>query len=107
MRYLREFIPLRSDSLLFRALRDLWNDDDSGQSLLACLCALARDPVFRASAAAIFESDPGAEVMSSDFANAVEKVFSDSYNDDTLAKIGRIPLRPGSRRVTSRQSPER
>ena len=45
LRYLRELYLLRPDSLLFRALRDLWTDDPAGQPLLAGLCALARDPV--------------------------------------------------------------
>jgi hypothetical protein len=89
LRYLRELYLLRPDSILFRGLRDLWDDDPAGQPLLACLCALARDPVFRASAAAIFDSAPGDEVVSADLASAVEKVFPDAYGDDTLAKIGR------------------
>ena len=65
------------------------DDDPAGQPLLAGLCALARDPVFRASAQAIFESEPGDEVTSADLADAVEKSFPDSYNEATLAKIGR------------------
>ena len=77
------------DSLLFRALGDLWNDDPAGQPLLAGLCALARDPVFRASAPAIFESEPGDEVTSADLAAAVDESFPESYSDATLAKIGR------------------
>ena len=70
LRYLRELYVLRTDSLLFRALGDLWNDDPTGQPLLACLCALARDRVFRASAQAIFDSEPGDEVTSADLAGA-------------------------------------
>lgn len=89
LRYLRELYVLRSDSLLFRALGDLWNDDPSGQPLLAGLCALARDPVFRASAQAIFDGEPGDEVASGDLAEAVAKSFPESYSDATLAKIGR------------------
>lgn len=89
LRYLRELYLLRPDAVLFRALRDLWNDDRSGQPLLAGLCALARDPVFRASSDAIFSSDPGDEMLSHDLATAVEKVFPDAYSESTLAKIGR------------------
>lgn len=88
-RYLRELYLLRPDSMLFRALRDLWTDDVTGQPLLAGLCALARDPIFRASAAAIFETDPGDDLKSADFAAAVENVFPSAYNESTLAKIGR------------------
>lgn len=89
LRYLRELYILRKDSLLFRALGDLWNDDPLGQPLLAGLCALARDSAFRASAPAIFDCEPGDEVTSVDLAEAVAKAFPGSYGDATLAKIGR------------------
>lgn len=89
LRYLRELYILRRDSILYRALRDLWNDDPTGQPLLAALCALARDPVFRASTAVIFDTNPGDEVTSGDLAAAVESAFPQSYSESTLAKIGR------------------
>ena len=89
LRYLRELYLLRSDSTLFRALRDLWRDDPAGQPLLAGLCALARDAVFRASAGAIFETSPGDALVSGDLAGVVEAAFPDAYSDSTLAKIGR------------------
>lgn len=89
LRYLRELYLLRPDSTLFRALRQLWTDDPAGQPLLAGLCALARDAVFRATAPAIFASDPGDKVTSVDLAEAVEKAFPTAYSDLTLAKVGR------------------
>lgn len=88
-RYLRELYILESDSILFRALRDLWPDDYTAQPLLAGLCALARDAVFRASADAILDSNPGDTLTSKDLAVAVEKRFPDNYSESTLAKIGR------------------
>ena len=88
-RYLRELYLLRPDSILFRALRDLWTDERTGQPLLAGLCAMARDPVFRASAPAILSASPGDEVASTDLSGAVEKEFPTVYNESTLAKIGR------------------
>ena len=89
LRYLRELYLLRPDSVLFRALRDLWTDDPLGQPLLAGLCALARDSVFRASASPILQSNPGDEVIAADLAEAVEKEFPSAYGEATLAKIGR------------------
>jgi hypothetical protein len=89
LRYLKELYLLRPDSILFRALRDLWSDEPSGQPLLACLCALARDPLFRASAPAILATSPGDAVTSPDLAAAVDDTFPGRYNDSTLAKIGR------------------
>ncbi len=88
-RYLRELYLLRPDSILFRSIRDLWTDDVAGQPLLAGLCALARDAVFRASATVIFESSPGDEIISADLAGAVEKFFPTAYSASTVAKIGR------------------
>jgi hypothetical protein len=89
LRYLRELYVLGGHSLLFRALGDLWNDDRAAQPLLAGLCALARDPVFRASAQAVFDTEPGDEVTSGDLAESVAKTFPESYSEATLAKIGR------------------
>lgn len=88
-RYLKELYLLRPDSILFRALRDLWLDDAEGQPLLACLCALARDAVFRASSTAITASAPGDTLTSHDLAVPVGEHFPGTYNERTLAKIGR------------------
>jgi hypothetical protein len=89
LRYLRELYLLRPDSVLFRALRDLWTDEMSGQPLLAGLCALARDSVFRASARGVLGCAPGDEVTSRELGEAVDKVFPVAYGEATLAKIGR------------------
>ena len=88
-RAMRELYLLRPDALLFRALRDIWDDDPRGQPLLAGLLAVARDPVFRAGSAAITSTDPGDSVASSDFGEAVAGAFPDAYNERTVAKIGR------------------
>jgi hypothetical protein len=88
-RYLRELYLLRPDSLLFRALRDLWTVDPHARPLLAGLCALARDSVFRSTSSAITSSSPGDTLQSGDLANAVAEHFPGSYNAGTLAKIGR------------------
>ena len=110
-RYLKELYLLRPDRVLFRALRDLWSDDLAAQPLLAGLCALARDAVFRGSADAIIDSNPGDAVTSRDLAGSVEKRFPDSYSENTLAKIGRNTfssweqtghLQSGGRAVKSR-----
>ena len=88
-RYLRELYLLRPDSLLFRALRDLWPVDPPARPLLAGLCALARDAVFRASSPAITSSSPGDTLGSADLAEAVGEQFAASYSAATVAKIGR------------------
>ena len=88
-RYLRELYVLRPDSLLFRTLRDLWSVDLAARPMLAGLCALARDAVFRASSAAITSTSPGDTLGSTDLAEAVGEQFPASYGAGTLAKIGR------------------
>jgi hypothetical protein len=89
LRCLKELYLLRPDSILFRALRDLWPNDPDAQPLLAGLCALARDSVFRASSAAILSSSPGDVLTAKDLALAVGEHFPSSYSESTLAKIGR------------------
>lgn len=109
-RYLRELYLLRPDSLLFRALRDLWAAEAKPLPLVAGLCALARDAVFRASAGAIVGCMPGELVRSSDLAAAIDATFPDNYGAASLAKLGRntfssweqtghlVALRPGIKR---------
>jgi hypothetical protein len=88
-RQLRQLYALDPQSLLFRALRDLWDHDPDGQPLLALLCALARDPVLRASAAVIVGSAPGEVVTSSDFEAAIEGKFPATYKENTLRTAAR------------------
>jgi hypothetical protein len=88
-RQLRRFYALDPQSLLFRALRDLWDHDPDGQPLLALLCALARDPVLRASAAVIVGSAPGEVVTTSDFQAAIESKFPATYKENTLRTAAR------------------
>jgi len=88
-RYLKELYLLRPDSVLFRALRDLWPVENEARPLLAGLCALARDAVFRASSVVIRASSPGERLTSGDLADAVGGRFPASYASSTLAKIGR------------------
>ncbi|MGH8527928.1 MAG: hypothetical protein ACREXY_28025, partial [Gammaproteobacteria bacterium] len=76
-------------SILFRAMRDLWTDEEEAQPLLAGVCALARDSVLRASGSAITRSSPGDALRSTDLAEAVQEHFPESYSASTLAKIGR------------------
>jgi hypothetical protein len=82
-RQLRRFYTLDRHSLLFRALRDLWEHGPDGQPLLAVLCALARDPVLRASAAVIIQSGPGEVVTATDFEAAIEDQFPGAYKENT------------------------
>ena len=83
---LRRLYLLRPNSLLFRALRDLWVDDPEARPLLAALCAIATDTVLRASAIVITETSIEDEVTSGDFAAAIEARYPGAYAPSTLQK---------------------
>ena len=83
---LRRLYELRPDSVLFRALRDLWTVDDDARPLLVALCALAHDSIFRASASVVLSTHPGDEVVVGDFLAAVEGAFPGAYAASTLQK---------------------
>jgi hypothetical protein len=82
-RQLRRFYALDPRSLLFRGLRDLWPSDKEGQPLLALMCAMARDPVLRASAPVVLELERGAEVRADVFEAAIEDSFAGVYAAST------------------------
>lgn len=70
---------------VFRALRDLWADaGPSGQPLLAVLCALARDPAFRATLPAILSATEGRSVTPDELMAAVAARYPDRFNTTTL-----------------------
>lgn len=82
-RQLRRFYVLDPTSLLFRALRDLWPDSETDRPLLALLCAMARDPVLRASAPMVLGTDIRAAVAPDDFEKMIEDVFPGAYRAST------------------------
>jgi len=88
-RRLREFYALNLQTLLFRALLDLWNDDVQSQPMLALVCATARDPLLRATADLILATPVGKDVTSHMFADAVHTSFPNRYSPGVLAGIGR------------------
>lgn len=89
LRYLRELYVLDRRSVLYRALRDLWDADPDAQPLLAMLCALARDPLLRATADTVISTSPGSQLNAAMLAAAVGERFPDSYGDALRNKIGR------------------
>ena len=62
VRRLREFYALDESVPLFRALRDLWDEDEVAQPLIALLCAAARDCILRSSAELILAVPEGEQV---------------------------------------------
>jgi hypothetical protein len=80
---------LRAELRLYRALRSLWDVAEREQPLLALLCALARDPLLRATAPVIFEQPEGGTVTPSMLQSAIEIAFPEHYSVKMSAGISR------------------
>ena len=86
---LRELYLLDPRVLLFRALSDLWSDDREAQPLLALLCAMARDPLLRASAELIIALPLGEPVTPQQLTQVVSMAFPDRYSPASLRSMGK------------------
>jgi hypothetical protein len=74
---------------LFRVLRRLWFQDSIDRALLALLCALARDPLLRATAEPILAMSAGEELTRQKMTEAIQSVVGDRLNESTLDKVAR------------------
>ena len=88
-RRLRELYGLTNGLVIFRALRDLWDDDEAAHAMLALLCSVARDPMLRATSSVILTTSPGEAVTPHMLAAAVDEQHPGRLNKTTLANIGR------------------
>lgn len=88
-RRLRELYGLDERVTLFRALRDLWEEDPDAQPLLALLCATARDVILRSTSEMILSIPGGEPVTPQMIEKATEENFPERYNPTMLANIGR------------------
>jgi len=88
-RRLRELYALTPDTLLFYALRELWDADAEAQPLLALLCACARDALLRGTVELILTALPHASVTPGQISAAVDDSFPSRYSPTTLANVGR------------------
>ena len=74
---------------VFRVLRRLWDADEVGRPLIAMMCALARDPLLRATAAPVLSLPFGAELVRSLFLSAIREIVGPRLNDAVLDKVAR------------------
>ncbi|HCF60730.1 MAG TPA: hypothetical protein DFS52_22360, partial [Myxococcales bacterium] len=86
---LGELYALDPFSVVFRVLRGLWDTDPTARPLLAMLTALARDPLFMASAAPVLSQAPGVELQRAPIREALRKLVGERMNDGTLDKVVR------------------
>jgi len=89
LRWLRWLYILNDKFLLFRALRDLWGSDIEAQPQIALLCAVARDPILKATAEMILAVPEGNTVTPTMITEVVSASFPNRYNPTTLSSIGR------------------
>lgn len=80
---------MNKNILLFRALRDLWDNDEQAQPQIALLCSIARDPILKATAEMILAIPVGEAVTPYMIMEAINTSFPDHYNLTTLASLGR------------------
>ena len=74
---------------LFLVMRRFWYIDSEGQSLLALLLALARDPLLRATAPPVLRMRPGEEFGRQQMIDALERTVGSRLNESTLDKVVR------------------
>lgn len=86
---LTEMYGLDPRLAIFRVLRHLWRIEAPGRPLLAILCALARDPLLRATAHSVLVLGPGEELIRTRFAADIRKSVGTRMNDAVLDKVAR------------------
>lgn len=74
---------------LFRVLRRLWEIESEGQSQLALLAAIARDPLLAATCPAIIFLAPNAELQRDALKSTLHALVGSRLNDSTLEKVCR------------------
>jgi hypothetical protein len=86
---LGELYALDPSVPVFRVLRRLWDLDPAGQRLLALQCALARDPLLRATANSVVGLPIGAEFLREPMKATLQVAVGDRLNEDILNKVVR------------------
>ena len=74
---------------LFRVLRRMWSLDEAGRPLIALMCALCRDPLFRATARSVIETPLNTELIRSNLLDAIRETVGSRLNDSILDKVAR------------------
>jgi len=88
-RHLRELYALKPTTLIFRGLRDLWEDDAQAQPMLALLCASVRDHILKLSNSIILTTSEGTIVTPEIFSSLINETFPARYSNRSAESMGR------------------
>lgn len=86
---LSELYALDPSVTLFRVLRELWSLDTQAQPEIAILCAIARDPLLRATAGPILAMRPGEELSRQSMTDAIRASVGNRLSASTVDKVVR------------------
>lgn len=86
-KYLTNLYGLDPGLPLFRVLRRLWDADPPGRPLLALLCALARDPLLRSTAAHVLSLGEGEELLRAPFSTVIREAVGRRLNDSVVESV--------------------
>ena len=108
---LAELYGLNPHLILFRALRHLWDRDEAARPMLALLLALARDPLLRTTARAVFATPVGHEFsrqpLKDDLAAAVQDRLGPATLDAAVRNASSSWTQSGHLRGRSRKTRQR
>lgn len=86
---LKRLYGLDNEILLFRILREIWDQSPEAQPILTLLYAIARDPILRVTVDFLIDLPLGTIVTGPNFADIIGQEFPSELNEKTLASIGR------------------
>jgi len=86
---LSELYAFDNDTPIFRIFRQFWDYTEEGRSLLALLCAAARDPLLRCTARVVLDTPVGEVVEKKVIITALREGTGERFNDNLLDKIAR------------------
>ena len=86
---LRELYGLDPSLLVFRALGDLWDADDSARPMIALLCSTARDPILRAMTPFLLRLPVGATTTTHELAEVADHHFPGKFVPSSRERLGR------------------
>ena len=87
IRHLKDEYGLSPEIPIFRHLRRLWSMNTEARPLLALLCAIARDPLLRASSELILGLEVGTSIISSNIEEFIQTKFPDRFSANTLRSV--------------------